>query len=291
MSWRGLARLAIASTSRLPSSSSSSAPAVATCSPPRRPLDRLPSGLPGPCQSRSYATPASNHLAALAPVKGATKNRKRVGRGPGSGRGKTATKGHKGQNARGGVPRRGFTGGQTPLSRTVPKRGFTPPTSEPNTVLPLNRLHQWILTGRIDPTRPITMRELLESGCVHKVEQGGVKLLSDAVGDPGHSVPLPPIEIYVSRASKTAIKRVEDAGGKIQAVYHNRLGLRALLKPHRFEAKGLALPRQALPTTKKDLDYYTDPAKRGYLAGKSIQGYERPAPSIRPFAYAGTASA
>ena len=105
----------------------------------------------------------------LRPAEGATKNRKRIGRGTGSGRGGTSTRGHKGDKARSGAKeKRHFEGGQTPMQRRLPKRGFQNINREPLDPLNLNRLAEWISKGRIDATKPITLRVLTDSGCVGK---------------------------------------------------------------------------------------------------------------------------
>ena len=112
---------------------------------------------------------------------GARRDRKRIGRGPGSGLGKTAGKGHKGQHARAniGFPL-GFEGGQSALSRRVPKWGFRKNRfnnlKEPAT-LNLGKLAYHIEKGDLDATEPISMRHLFESGAVTKIVHG-VKLLS-----------------------------------------------------------------------------------------------------------------
>ncbi|BFZ64360.1 YmL10 [Saitoella coloradoensis] len=104
------------------------------------------------------------------------------------------------------------------------------------------------------------MKELLDSRCVHSCPDG-VKLLGD-----GAEKFTTPITIYVSRASDTAIAAVEAAGGKIYTVYHNRLGLRSLLKPYKFAERGL--PKQAQPTRRDMIEYYKNPKKRGFLANE-----------------------
>ncbi|KAI9138192.1 ribosomal protein L18e/L15P, partial [Paraphysoderma sedebokerense] len=189
---------------------------------------------------------------------GATKQRKRLGRGEGSGRGGTSGRGHKGQKARTGTgkPRVGFEGGQTPLARRIPKKGFKNVHGKDYATLNLDRLQWWIDSGRIDPSKPITMKELLDSRAVHNVKDG-VKLLGD--GAPFFKTP---IHIEVSMASQQAIKAIENVGGKILAVYYNNLNLRSLLKPHRFPI----LPRRADPINTRLLEYYRNPANRGYLA-------------------------
>lgn len=162
--------------------------------------------------------------------------------------------------------RPGFEGGQTPLTRTMPKVGFTNSHRKEVTTLQLGKLASWIEQGRIDvqPGETITMQHLLRSNAVHGVKEGGVKLLGDRTTAP--TPRLPPLSIEVSRASKSAIKAIEGAGGKVVCRYYNRLGLRALLRPESFAAKGLKLPRQALPTLKRDIEFYTKAENRGYLA-------------------------
>ncbi|KAK9898313.1 ribosomal protein L15 [Cystobasidium minutum MCA 4210] len=215
-------------------------------------------------QKHGYAT-HTNILGGLRPVKGSTQKRKRVARGSGSGKGGTSGRGHNGQKSRsGGGPRVGFEGGQTPLTRSMPKIGFTNAHRRETTTLQLQKLSLWIEQGKLDPTRQITMRELLASNAVHNVKEGGVKLLGNPTTAP--PVELPPIDIVVAKASKTAIDAIEKAGGKISCQYYNKLGLRALLKPDAFLQKGRALPKQALPTKRSDIEYYSDPSKRGYLA-------------------------
>ncbi|KAI8147537.1 ribosomal protein L18e/L15P [Fennellomyces sp. T-0311] len=170
------------------------------------------------------------HLGALADNAGAVTQRKRVGRGPGSGLGKTAGRGHKGQKARSGngKPVPGFEGGQTPLIKRVPKRGFYNIHGKEYHQLNLDRLQHWIQTGRIDASKPITMKELLDSRCIHKI-QDGVKLLG--VGSESFSLP---IQIEVAKASQTAIEAIEKAGGKVTITNLNKLALRAHIHPEKF---------------------------------------------------------
>ncbi|CAG8558579.1 5620_t:CDS:2 [Diversispora eburnea] len=171
----------------------------------------------------------------------AVKKPKRVGRGPASGRGKTCGRGQKGQKARGGnrTPRRGFEGGQTPLSRAFPKHGFH---------------------NIIDPTKPITMKELNDTRCVHGIKDG-VKLLAD-----GSEHFKTPITIEVARASHEAIKVIEKAGGNVTCRYFNRLALRATLKPEKF----WKIPKFADPVKARDKEWYSDIKNRGYLAKKAL---------------------
>ncbi|GAA6043906.1 hypothetical protein JCM8097_004100 [Rhodosporidiobolus ruineniae] len=221
--------------------------------------NRSPARLPSP---RSYATEAS-HLGNLSPAPGSSHKRKRIGRGIGSGRGGTSGRGHKGQGARSGngKPLAHFEGGQTPLTRRYPKRGFTNPNKERLTPLNLERLQHWIDTGRIDPSQPITMRELYETRCVHGVKDG-VKLL----GDGAEYLTTPNLHIEVSKASQSAIAAIEALGGSLVARYENRLTLRALLRPTSFLVKGRQLPGKADPVDRRSLLYYSNPKHRGYLA-------------------------
>ena len=186
---------------------------------------------------------------------GATRPKKRVGRGPGSGKGKTAGRGHKGQKARnnGGI-RLGFEGGQTPLYRLLPKRGFKNKFARPMEPVNLHKLQDWIAQGRIDPRNTITMKEMHDAGLVTRIRHG-VKLLGE-----GADTFRLPVDIEVTQASKSAIEAVEKSGGSIKTVYHNRLGLRVLLKPEKFAGK--ALPRRARPPPKL-MPYYVDSANRG----------------------------
>jgi len=201
-------------------------------------------------------------LGSLRPKKGSTGYTKRVGRGIGSGLGGTSGKGHKGQKARSGngKPVPGFEGGQTPLTRRFPKRGFHNLNERTWAPVNLDRLQHWINVGRITCTKeqPITARELLLSGCVHNVHNG-IKLLaggSDAITSKIHIRP--------SRASQTAIKAVEKAGGSVVCVYQNALALRD-------SVKGATHRRSAAPTRRTDILWYTRWKNRGYLAQQMIQ--------------------
>ena len=204
--------------------------------------------------STSYHVPL--RLNTIKDNEGATRPRKRVGRGEGSGKGKTAGRGQKGQKSRSGgnLPYVGFEGGATPFYRRLPKRGFVNKFARPMEAVNLAKLQNWIEQGRIDTTKTITLKEIVDSGLIGKVTHG-VKLLGGGAGKFSAKV-----DIEVSQASQSAIKAVEQHGGQIKTVYHNRLGLRALLKPHVFE--GRALPRRAQPTPKL-MKYYTSDDNRG----------------------------
>ncbi|WP_299438004.1 50S ribosomal protein L15 [uncultured Rhodospira sp.] len=139
---------------------------------------------------------------------GATKTRKRIGRGIGSGTGKTSGKGQKGQKSRTGVSIKGFEGGQMPLYRRLPKRGFTNARfkktfSEVN----LGRLQKAIDAGKLDASQPIDEAKLVEAGLVGRVLDG-VRLLAD--GDLTSAV-----TITVTGASAKAREVVEAKGGTV----------------------------------------------------------------------------
>jgi len=200
-------------------------------------------------------------LSNLSPAPKSQHSQKRLGRGQGSGHGGTSGRGHKGQKARAGngKPKAGFEGGQTPITKRFPKRGFVNPNRKTYAPVNLERIQFWIEQGRLhsSPTNPITARELLLSGCVHDVHDG-IKLLAD-----GASFLKTPIHITPSRASKSAIKAVEEKGGSVFCQYYNPLALRDCVKsnPDRVSAA---------PTRREDIMWYTDWRNRGYLSPEAI---------------------
>ena len=138
---------------------------------------------------------------------GARKKRMTVGRGIGSGKGKTCGRGVKGQKARTGVSIRGFEGGQMPLHRRLPKRGFNNIFSKEHAEINLGRLQGAIDAGKIDTKKSITIEILYAAGlCANAAD--GVRLL--AKGEIKTKV-----ELSVAGASKAAIAAVEKAGGKV----------------------------------------------------------------------------
>ena len=143
----------------------------------------------------------------LSDNRGARKNRIRVGRGIGSGKGKTGGRGGKGQTARTGVAIKGFEGGQMPLHRRLPKRGFNNIFRREYAVVNLGRLQQAVETGRLNPKATIGRDALKAAGLVNRIG-AGIKLL--AKGELKQ-----PLTIEVDRASKSAIEAVEKAGGKV----------------------------------------------------------------------------
>jgi large subunit ribosomal protein L15 len=138
---------------------------------------------------------------------GARQSRKRVGRGEGSGMGKTSTKGQKGQKSRSGVAIKGFEGGQMPLYRRVPKRGFNNIFRKDYVAVNLGRLQQAVDAKKLDPKKTVDGAALVESGVVRRLKDG-VRLL-------GNGELKAALTIEVAGASKTAIAAVEAAGGKI----------------------------------------------------------------------------
>ena len=147
-------------------------------------------------------------LNAISDNPGATKNRKRVGRGIGSGTGKTSGSGHKGQKARSGVSINGFEGGQMPIQRRLPKRGFTNIFRKKYVEVNLGRLQTAIDAGKLDASKPVDSAALLGAGVISK-PRDGVRIL--AKGD----LTTKKIEIHAAGASKAAIAAVEASGGKI----------------------------------------------------------------------------
>ena len=139
---------------------------------------------------------------------GATKNRKRVGRGIGSGTGKTSGSGHKGQKARSGVSINGFEGGQMPIHRRLPKRGFTNIFRKKYVEVNLGRLQAAIDSGRLDAGKPVDAAALVGAGVISKARDG-VRILGKG------ELTAKKIEIHVAGASKSAIAAVEAAGGKV----------------------------------------------------------------------------
>ena len=134
-------------------------------------------------------------------------NKKRVGRGIGSGKGKTSGKGHKGQKARSGVAIKGFEGGQMPLHRRLPKHGFNNIFRKQYTIIGLNDLQKAIDTGKIDDKKIINAKVLKDNGVINRIKDG-IKLL-------GNGSINSKIEIEVTAASSSAKKAIEKVNGKI----------------------------------------------------------------------------
>ena len=139
---------------------------------------------------------------------GATSAKKRLGRGIGSGLGKTAGKGTKGQKGRSGVAIKGFEGGQMPLYRRIPKRGFLPPNQKAWQVVNLGALQKAIDDKKLDAGKPIDAAAMQSAG-LFKNARDGVRLL-------GKGELTSKIEVKVAGASASAIAAVEKAGGKVE---------------------------------------------------------------------------
>ena len=146
-------------------------------------------------------------LNTLADNSGARKSNTRVGRGIGSGKGKTCGRGVKGQKSRSGVAINGFEGGQMPIHRRLPKRGFNNINRKEYEVVNLTKLQEFIDEKKIDDKKSIDKKALIESGLVSG-NKFGIKLLSK--GDIKAK-----INIEVDAVSKSAIEKIEKVGGKV----------------------------------------------------------------------------
>jgi len=138
---------------------------------------------------------------------GATHSKKRLGRGIGSGSGKTAGRGVKGQKARSGVAINGFEGGQMPLYRRLPKRGFHNPFTKSYNVVSLGRIQAAIDAGKLDASETVTVDALIKAGVVRRAKDG-VRILSE--GELKAKV-----SFDVAGASKGAVEKIEKAGGSV----------------------------------------------------------------------------
>ena len=139
---------------------------------------------------------------------GATKPKKRLGRGPGSGLGKTSGRGMKGQKSRSGVAIKGFEGGQMPLHRRLPKRGFNNIFSKDFNEVNVSRVQSAIDAGKLDAKKPITVEALLAAGIIRRVRDG-VRLL-------GKGELKTKLTFELTGASSGAVKIVEASGGTLK---------------------------------------------------------------------------
>ncbi|MGB0660892.1 MAG: 50S ribosomal protein L15 [Mangrovicoccus sp.] len=152
---------------------------------------------------------------------GAARKKKRVGRGPGSGKGKTAGRGIKGQKSRSGVAIKGYEGGQMPLYQRLPKRGFNKPNRKKFAVVNLGLIQKFIEEGKLDASQPITEDVLVASGLVRR-KLDGVRILGKLAGTVNDEGELlltdfaQKLDITVTGASKGAIELVEKAGGSLK---------------------------------------------------------------------------
>jgi large subunit ribosomal protein L15 len=192
-------------------------------------------------------------------VPGSKPTKKRLGRGQGSGLGKTSGRGVKGQTSRTGhnIPK-GFEGGQTPIYRKVPKFGFNNKKFALDYhPISLERIQYLVDTGRIESNGTITMKTLKDAGVIHNVKFPGVKLLSKGAENFKSK-----IDIEVPRASKSAIQLIEQNGGSIRCIYYNKKSLLMLLKgyPREEVIQSMAIPPPKL------YKYYLREDVRGYLS-------------------------
>jgi large subunit ribosomal protein L15 len=141
-------------------------------------------------------------------AEGATHSRKRVGRGIGSGKGKTAGRGVKGQKSRSGVAINGFEGGQMPIYRRLPKRGFTNIFAKDYNVVSLGRIQAAVDAKKLDAGQAVDAEALKAAGVIRRVKDG-VRVLSD--GDLKAKLTL-----KVAGASKGAVEKIEKAGGSVE---------------------------------------------------------------------------
>mgnify|MGYP006154654949 FL=1 len=146
--------------------------------------------------------------------KDAVKDRKRIGRGIGSGTGKTSGQGHKGQKARSGVAIKGFEGGQMPIHRRLPKRGFKNIHRIEFSEINFDKIEKLIIDKKIDPSKIIDAKKLLELGIIKKLNEK-IKLL--AKGELKNK-----INIEVTASSISAKEGVEKNGGVIKIVEQNK---------------------------------------------------------------------
>ncbi|MGI9520889.1 MAG: 50S ribosomal protein L15 [Hyphomicrobiaceae bacterium] len=141
---------------------------------------------------------------------GASKQRVRVGRGIGSGIGKTSGRGHKGQNSRSGVAMKGFEGGQMPLYRRLPKRGFKKWRRKNYNALNIGVLQAAIDAGRVDPTKPLDLETLVAAGVLRRAKDG-LRVL-------GKGELTAKIAITANHVTPGARSAIESAGGEIALV-------------------------------------------------------------------------
>ncbi|WP_054956050.1 50S ribosomal protein L15 [Paenibacillus dakarensis] len=141
----------------------------------------------------------------LSPAPGSRKERKRVGRGPSSGTGKTSGRGHKGQNSRsGGGVRPGFEGGQNPLYRRLPRRGFVNPTRKEYAIVNIEELNSFAEGTEVTP------EVLVESGIVNNTKSG-IKIL-------GNGEVTVKLSVKANKFSQSAVEKIEAAGGKTEVI-------------------------------------------------------------------------
>ncbi|KAI9002580.1 ribosomal protein L18e/L15P [Hyaloraphidium curvatum] len=192
------------------------------------------------------------------------RQRKRWGRGLGSGRGKRSGRGNKGWlNRHSGQPGpRGFEGGQTTFFHVVPKHGVR--LSRPlrkHFPVQLNKLQYWIDRGRIDPTKPITTLVLYKSGLVQSIKDG-VAILAEGA----EAFTTRDVEIRVAKVSAQAIRRIEELGGKVVTSHLTRAERLYYARPDKFAVP----PRPSIPRDMNLLRHYLAESKRGNLTLEKV---------------------
>ncbi|KAI8617583.1 ribosomal protein L18e/L15P [Chytriomyces sp. MP71] len=198
---------------------------------------------------------------------GARTKKKRVGRGLGSGKGKTSGRGHKGYHARASKARPipGFEGGQAGLLRAIPQLGGHKGSKLKIARVHLDTIQHWIDRGRLDASKPIGIRELAQSRCVGTVKDGVTVLAR------GGQFLTSTIDLQVTHATQRSIALIEAKGGKVTCFDHDKHTIRALLNPHKF----LGEPKPSSVFDKGVPARYFDAARRGYLADQVDKLMER----------------
>lgn len=180
--------------------------------------------------------------------------------------GPTCGRGNAGQNSRSGhgIPR-GFEGGQTPFHLRQPKMGPKNPNQKEYAYLNLNRLQLLINHGRLDSSKPITLKNLFDAGI--RDGRDGIKVLGRGM----HRFNIP-LTIMATRFTPSAIKAIECAGGQAISIFHDQPDYRLLTRPYVFQAKYQQISHEdgsiafKGPSKKKDIEYYSTIENRGYLA-------------------------
>ncbi|XP_059900619.1 large ribosomal subunit protein uL15m [Gadus macrocephalus] len=202
-------------------------------------------------------------LANLRPEPGSKQKEKRRGRGQYGGN--RSGRGHKGERQRGTRPRLGFEGGATPFYLIIPKYGYNEGHSRRPQYQPLSlkRLQYLIDVGRLDPSQPIDLTQLVNARGVTVQPQKrdfGVQLV-----DEGAELFSAKINIEVQRASEAAIAAVERNGGVLTNSFYDPISLAILIKPVPFFQRGQPIPKRMHPGEEM-VPFYMDPCARGYLA-------------------------
>ena len=204
---------------------------------------------------------------------GAKKARMRIGRGIGSGKGKTGGRGGKGQTARSGVRIKGFEGGQMPLHRRIPKRGFNVPNPVAYTEINLGKIQAAIDAGTIDVKNAVDADVMVKAGLLRRA-RAGVKLL-------GGGEIKTKVDFSVWRASKSAIAAVEKAGGSVKVLAPKKEAPAEPKGKNARFAAGLDKPKIVEPTEPKAKDSKEAKAAKAEKAEKAERA-ERAGKAAKP---------